>query len=126
MWMIGASAATVVHQGYIEMPLYLGVDWNACREYNGGDCDEGADPWVSLNVEYVAADGSSYDVLDDPTIDWLSIPAQLYDVGTIYEPLEEVKTSVLITVPADKIPGGVWHVMSAVSAGNSIWVASGL
>ncbi|GAB3401262.1 hypothetical protein GCM10027515_09730 [Schumannella luteola] len=126
MWKIGASGATLVRQGYIELPLHLGIDWDACREYSGAEqCEAGTSPAASLAVSYVAADGSSYSSADDASIDWLSVPALLSGADDVYPPLAEMSTSVIVSVPADKIAGGVWRIASQVASGV-IFVESGL
>ena len=111
MWTVGAEAPTVVNDGYIVLPLRIGMDWEVGRQTaaeQGIDVDaEGLNLYESLFVSYVSASGRSYTTLDDLSIE---IPNDFYLVGTLYPPVEAVSASVAVSIPAAEIPGGTWSV----------------
>ena len=122
MWTVGAEGATVVNEGYVVVPLRLGMDWEFARaraEAAGGSVEGGLDPWQALQVEFVTADGRSYTTMDNYDVD---VPNALYNVGTVYPPAEYVSASVAVSVPAGEVPGGVWVIRN--SNGDVVFIAS--
>ena len=122
MWTVGAESATVVSDGYVVLPLRLGVDWEAARvqaEAQGASIDSGIDPWQALVTEYVTAEGRSYATMDTYDID---IPNELYTVGNIYSPVDAISANVAVSVPVEEATGGVWVVRN--SSGASVFIAS--
>ena len=122
MWTVGAEAATVVSDGYVVLPLRLGVDWEAARvqaEAQGASIDSGIDPWQALVTEYVTAEGRSYATMDTYDVD---IPNELYAVVNIYSPVDVISANVAVSVPVEEATGGVWVVRN--SSGASVFIAS--
>lgn len=124
MWIVGASAATEVHDGYVVLPITITFDWEAASrnaDAEGFDVNEtGIDPWSSLNVEFVTAEGRSFSTFDDYTVD---IPNDLYKIGTVYPPVESVSAAVPISVPSEDVNGGVWAVRNYV--GDGVFLSTG-
>jgi hypothetical protein len=128
MWTVGADAATITKNGYIVLPIRLGMDWEATRQqYRDAGEDpaaldnEGVDPSTSLFVTFVTAGGKTYR-------DWSSVDSDnddpqpwLWGVGALYPPAETTTAFFPITVPTEEIPGGVWRVEN--SAGETIFLA---
>jgi hypothetical protein len=115
MWSLGAEGPSIVGAGYIVLPLYIGVDWEAAKAQ--GAAGEGVDPWGSLVIEYVTSGGRSYDFAET----YVELENQLFDVGTIYEPLAEISTNYVVTLPDAEMAGGVWKVSN--SRGDSVFIA---
>lgn len=117
MWTVGASAPTKVGAGYVALPLHLELDWNAIGAQGIPD-GEGADPSLSLFIEYVTAGGRSYDI-DETYVD---VPNQLYQIGTLYPPASSVEANYVVTLPDAEIPNGVWKVGN--SRGENVFLAA--
>lgn len=117
MWSVGAEAATQVGAGYVVLPLHLSMDWEAAKAQGMVDGD-GVDPWSSLIIEYVTAAGRSYDTADQ----YIEIPNQLYEIGTVYEPLAEVSANFVVTLPDAEISGGLWRISNSV--GDNVFIAA--
>lgn len=128
MWTVGADAATITKNGYIVLPIRLGMDWEASRQQyrdNGQDPaaleNEGVDPVTSLTVTFVTAGGKTYrdwssaNYSEDDPQPWL------WGVGALYPPAETATAFFPITVPAEEIPGGVWKVENPI--GETIFLA---
>ena len=113
MWVVSASAPTEVHDGYVVLPLNLGLDWEASRAQveNAGQAwtldQDGIDPLTSLIVEFVTSEGRAYNTMDNFDV---TIPNELWRVGTVYPPLESVSANVAVSVPAAEVEGGTWVV----------------
>lgn len=126
-WTVGASGPTVVGDGYVVLPLSIRIDWERIRAQlsAAGEDPEtadslGIDPWASLVVRFIGVSGRSYDILDDAAVD---IPNQLWQVGTVYPPAEELDVNVGVSVPADEVAGGVWTVLN--TGGDAVFLAAG-
>lgn len=117
MWSLGAEGPSVVGAGYIVLPLHIGVDWAAATA-QGVAAGDGVEPWGSLQIEYVTTGGRSYNTADT----YVELANQLYEVGTIYEPLSEVSTNYVVTLPDAEIAGGVWKVSN--SRGDNVFIAA--
>lgn len=117
MWSVGAEAASQVGAGYISLPLHIGVDWEAAKA-QGVQSSDDVNPLFSLTISYVTAGGRSYDTADT----YVDIPNQLYDVGNIYEPLADISTNYVVTLPDTEVEGGVWRVSNSV--GDSVFIAA--
>lgn len=120
IWILGADGATQVNDGYVVLPLHIGFDWAAARLQEGGQNvdNDGIDPFTFLTVEFVSADGRSHTTFDDYSV---TIPNQLYDVGTVYPPTEALSVNVPISVPADQVPGGTWVISNY--RGDKLFIA---
>ncbi|GAA1703580.1 hypothetical protein GCM10009808_21850 [Microbacterium sediminicola] len=125
-WTVGASAATEVGEGYVVLPLRILIDWDAIRvqlEANGEDpatADTlGIDPWASLIVRYIGASGRSFELYENGSVD---VPDELWEVGTVYPPADDLTANVAVTVPADEIEGGVWTVLN--TSGDAVFLAA--
>lgn len=89
MWTV-SGGATEVYDTYAVLPLTLIPDWDSYTrqaEAQGQDADAGIDPFFSLNVEFVTANGRSYNTMDDYSI---TVPNDWISIGTIYPPAESV------------------------------------
>jgi len=125
-WSVGATAATEVGDGYVVLPLRILIDWDAIRAQlvesgdDPADADTlGIDPWASLIVRYIGASGRSYDLFENAAAD---IPNQLWSVGTVYPPADDLSVNVAVSVPADEIEGGVWTVLN--TGGDAVFLAA--
>jgi hypothetical protein len=123
MWTVGASAPTEIHDGYVVLPLTLGLDWAAGvaqAEALGQPWspeDEGVDAYGSLRVEFVSAGGRSFTTMDNYEV---TIPNSFYQVGTVYPPADQITANHAISVPADEIEGGLWVLRNG--AGDSVFI----
>lgn len=69
--------------------------------------DGGADPGVSLDVEFVGSDGNAYDTINHPC--GVTPSPELQDAGTMYSGASRT-TIVCAQVPTSAITGGTWSV----------------
>lgn len=125
-WSVGATAPTTVGDGYVVLPLQILIDWDAIREQLTAAGDDpatadtlGIDPWASLVVRFIGASGRSYEIFDNAGAD---IPNQLWQVGTVYPPADDLEVNVAVTVPADEVAGGVWTVLN--TGGDAVFLAA--
>ncbi|MFL1999512.1 hypothetical protein [Microbacterium sp. A1-JK] len=122
MWTVGASSATEVNDGYVVLPVSIGIDWAAYEQQviESGETVENpsADPWVSLRFEFVTAAGRSFTTMDNYSV---NIEDELYKIGAVYPPADAVSGRVAISVPADQVAGGTWVVQN--SAGEQLFMA---
>ena len=125
-WSVGATAATEVGAGYVVLPLRILIDWDAIRAQlveageDPADADAlGIDPWASLVVRYIGASGRSYELFENAAAD---IPNQLWSIGTVYPPAEDLSANVAVSVPAEEIEGGVWTVLN--TGGDAVFLAT--
>jgi hypothetical protein len=128
MWTVGADAATLVRDGYIVLPIRLGMDWEATRQQyrdNGQDPsaleDEGVDPLTSLTVTFVTSGGKTYRDWSSASYSEDDPQPWLWNVGALYPPAETATAFFPVTVPAEEIPGGVWKIENPV--GETIFLA---
>ncbi|MCR2826708.1 hypothetical protein [Microbacterium sp. zg.Y909] len=123
MWSLGAAGPTEIHDGYLVLPMTIALDWDAGEKQAQAEGlslrETGVDPWASLFVEYVSAGGRSFATMDDYSVD---IPDDMYNIGTLYPPVESVGARVAVSVPADQVPGGVWVVKNA--QGSAVFIAT--
>ena len=124
MWTLGAEGATAVNDGYVVLPLRIGMDWDAYAkqiEESGEDAtiDAGAEPWYNLTIEFVTAAGRSYDQMDNYNVE---IANDISSLGTVYPPAEAVSVNVPISVPSGEIAGGMWVIKNGV--GDAVFIAS--
>lgn len=109
MWTI-SGGPTEVYDTYAILPLTLNPDWDSFTrqaEAQGMDPDAGIDPFFSLTVEFVTANGRSYNTMDDYSV---TVPNDWFSIGTIYPPAEAVTGNVAVSVPRAEVEGGVWAV----------------
>ena len=125
-WSVGAAAATERGEGYVVLPLRILIDWDAIRaqlEAAGDDPADadtlGIDPWASLIVRYIGASGRSYELFESAAAD---VPNQLWAVGTVYPPAEDLSANVAVSVPAEDVDGGVWTVLN--TGGDAVFLAT--
>ncbi|MBE7698702.1 hypothetical protein H9623_00070 [Oerskovia sp. Sa1BUA8] len=79
--------------------------------------NEGAAAWAHVWFEYVAADGTSFDVTSG-TMCFTN--GALYNAGTLYA--DGTSTGdVCIAVPVDKLPGGLWRVANIQN--DNVWIS---
>lgn len=126
-WSVGATGATESGDGYVVLPLRILIDWDAIRAQLSAEGQDpasadalGIDPWASLRVRYIGPSGRSYDRWETASAD---VPNQLWDVGTVYPPADDLTVNVVVTVPADDIAGGVWTVLN--TGGDAVFLAAG-
>ncbi|GAA2959737.1 MULTISPECIES: hypothetical protein [Microbacterium] len=125
-WSVGATAATEVGDGYVVLPMRILIDWDAIRDQlaeagqDPADADTlGIDPWASLVVRYIGASGRSYELFENAAAD---VPNQLWSIGTVYPPAEDLSANVAVSVPAEEIDGGVWTVLN--TGGDAVFLAA--
>jgi len=125
-WSVGATAATEVGDGYVVLPMRILIDWDAIRDQlaeegqDPADADTlGIDPWASLVVRYIGASGRSYELFENAAAD---VPNQLWSIGTVYPPAEDLTANVAVSVPAEEIDGGVWTVLN--TGGDAVFLAT--
>lgn len=97
----------------------IAVDGDAIAAQGMDLANDGADPWMSVWFEYVAADGTSFDGTSGTgcyTDDMLHSQGSVYDDGAV------VTGDICVAVPTDKVPGGLWRVSNNVN--DSVWIAS--
>lgn len=124
-WSVGATAATQVGDGYVVLPLRILIDWEAIRTQlseageDPASADSlGIDPWASLLVRFIGTSGRSYELWETADAD---VPNQIWQIGTVYPPADDLTVNVAVTVPADEIDGGVWTVLN--TGGDAVFLA---
>ena len=111
MWSVGATAATEVHEGYVVLPLGVGMTWEASRaqvESQGGTWtldQDGIDPAAFLRIEFVTATGRAFSTMDNYDA---QVPNELWTIGNVYPPAESFTANYSVSVPSDQVAGGVW------------------
>lgn len=79
--------------------------------------EEGAEPWLSLDIAYVSSQGNSFPA-SDGSVTWSN---PIVDIGVMYAGAEGFAT-VAAAVPIDAIPGGVWRVSSSEDPSSAIFI----
>lgn len=118
-WTLSAGP-TDVNEGYLVLPLTVGIDWESIRaqaEAAGEDPEAPMDPSWSLTVKFVSAAGKTYDEYDYEA----TVADHWFDVGELYPPLETITANVPISVPAEAVEGGVWSIENM--AGDRVFIA---
>lgn len=124
MWTVGAEGPSQVNDGYTVLPIRVGFDWDAYQKQidqaaQGGSVDDGADPFQSLLIEYITAGGRSYKTMDNYNV---TIENDLFKIGTVYPPAEQISANYAVSVPNEEIPGGMWVVKNF--NGDGVFIAS--
>ena len=70
-------------------------------------------------MRYIGASGRSYELFENAAAD---IPNQLWSIGTVYPPAEDLSANVAVSVPAEEIEGGVWTVLN--TGGDAVFLAT--
>lgn len=120
MWTVSA-AATDVHDGYVVLPLTIGLDWASFAEQakaSGSNPDDPISPAFMLTVKFVSADGRTFTTMDDYSVD---IADSLWEIGDVYPPTESVFGNNAVSVPNEAIPGGVWSIENL--QGDRVFIA---
>ncbi|MDD7944559.1 hypothetical protein PUW79_07945 [Microbacterium sp. NE2HP2] len=125
MWSVGAAGDMVRNDGYVVLPLQLGVDWAAGDQQaqaagSQNISETGADPYFSLTVAFVSASGRSFTTMDDYSV---SIDNEFSRIGVLFPPAESITTKVPVTVPSDQVDDGLWVVRNA--RGDSVFISAG-
>ncbi|MEE6282911.1 hypothetical protein [Georgenia sp. MJ170] len=81
--------------------------------------NEGADPWASIFVEFVAADGRGY---DGSSGTMCYTQNMLYEQGTLYEDGASVTGDTCIAVPDEQLDGGLWRISNMVN--DNVWISA--
>ena len=97
----------------------VAADATAYAEQGGDMANDGAQPWGSLQFEYVSADGASFSGL---TGTMCYTGNQLGAQGPVYEDGAVVTGDVCVAVPSDKVAGGLWRISNSVN--DSVWIAA--
>lgn len=121
MWTV-SGGPTEVYDTYAILPLTLIPDWDSYTrqaEAQGQDADAGIDPFFAINVEFVTANGRSYNTMDDYSI---TVPNDWISIGTIYPPAESVTGNVAVSVPRAEFEGGTWAVGNM--QGDKVFIAA--
>lgn len=122
VWSVGASADTLVADGYVVLPLHVDIDWDAAIAQGADVENEGVNPGISLFVEYVTAAGKSYDMFDTTGMDYPDpVENELWEFDVVYPPTESIEANVAVTVPAAEVPGGTWRVSNTTN--KSVFIA---
>lgn len=118
-WTISA-APTEARDGYVVLPLTVGIDWASVRkqQVEAGEAEGGpTNPVFSLSISFVSASGQTfteYPISGQVENDW-------WQLGEVFEPLESITGNVAVTVPADQVAGGVWSI--ANTGGDRVFIA---
>jgi hypothetical protein len=94
------------------------VDAAALAQQGIDLANEGADPAWHLSFEYVAADGTSFDALSGTLCSTLS---SIYSAGTLYADGTTATGDVCISVPEEKLHGGLWRVANIEN--DNVWIS---
>lgn len=119
-WTVSASE-TKVHDGWVEAAFTVGIDWAAIEE-QGLDPEEPIQPFWSLDIKFVDADGQTYaeypmDMpLDRDTSDYA------LSAGEVYQPTEQSTGTMYVEVPQEKVEGGAWVVSNM--GGDRVFIAT--
>lgn len=118
-WTVSAGA-TEVHDGYLVLPLTVGIDWASMNQQStdaGQPTGGPINPVYSLTVSFVSASGQAF--TETPL--GADIPNDWWQLSDAFEPLASMSGNVAVTVPADQVAGGVWSVANSV--GDRVFVA---
>lgn len=81
--------------------------------------NDGAEPWLSLFIEFVAEDGTSF---DGSTGTLCYTDDMLYNQGSVYSDGALVTGDDCFAVPQGSVEGGLWRVSNSVN--DSVWISS--
>lgn len=125
---LDAAAAIRAADEYAEQPkegerfvlatLQVTVD-QAAIEAQGFAMSDGADPRGSINVSYVAADGTSYETFGGSYC--FSQNDFASSAGTLYADGASTAGDFCVVVPADKVDGGLWRVSNLQN--DAVWIS---
>jgi hypothetical protein len=119
---VGASGPTQVAADFSVLPLVIQIDWanfNAQSEAQGQPPGGPFPAYLNFGVSFVSAGGTSYDTMDNYSVD---IENELWEIGDVYEGTDVVNANVPVSVPEAEIAGGVW-VVENYSSGARVFIA---
>jgi uncharacterized Zn-binding protein involved in type VI secretion len=106
-------------ESFITGTFTITVDGAAIAAQGSDLANDGADPAMSLFMEYVAADGTSY---DQTSGSMCNTQNSLWNQGAVFQDGASVSGDACIAIPTSAVQGGLWRVSNSVN--DSVWFAS--